>query len=64
MSTTVDTTTEIQSFQIEIPEAQIDDLPLPRPRLRQRGRPGRPLRRLGGAGLFSAEVRAAFRSLR
>ena len=26
MSTTVDTTTEIQSFQIEIPEAQIDDL--------------------------------------
>ncbi|MGH9869074.1 MAG: epoxide hydrolase N-terminal domain-containing protein, partial [Candidatus Polarisedimenticolia bacterium] len=26
MSTTVDTTTEIRSFQIEIPEKQIDDL--------------------------------------
>ncbi len=26
MSTTVDTATEIRSFQIEIPEEQIDDL--------------------------------------
>ena len=37
---------------------------LPRPRLLQRGRSGRPLRRLKKPQLFSEEVRAAFRSLR
>ena len=44
--------------------AQLGRGGLPRPRLLQRGRQGRPLRRLGGAELFSEEVRAAFSSLR
>ena len=37
---------------------------LPRPRLLQRGQPGRPLRGLGGPQLYFHELRAAFRSLR
>ena len=37
---------------------------LPGPRLLQRGRQGRPLRRLGGAAALLEEIRAAFRSLR
>ncbi len=40
--------------------AQLGRGGLPRPRLLQRGRQGRPLRRLGGAGALLQEVRAAF----
>ena len=44
--------------------AQLGRDGLPGPRLLQRGRQGRPLRRLGGAELFSEELRAAFSSVR
>ena len=44
--------------------AQLGRGGLPRPRLLQRSRARRPLRRLGGTGLFTAELRAAFRPLR
>ena len=44
--------------------AQLGRAGLPQPHLLQRGRPGRPLRRLGGTGTLHKEISAAFRPLR